>query len=202
MSAVLPALVDTTATRAALHHIAEHVLAAEQHSAIGKLGLFVTPDGFGTRWFAEPGAEERRIRLAGARIIRETRSGITSDEILDANLDAEALAVLYSWWALGDRVLGKLAARDGEELSPITLWPEHFDIATTMTLASDSVNLGFSPGDEFCAEPYVYAGPWTAHEGPFWNAPFGAFRTYTDVAAEPALADGFLAEALDLLRTS
>ncbi len=39
------------------------------------------------------------------------------------------------------------------------LWPEHFDVGTTLDLG-DGVNLGFSPGDAFSEDPYVYVGPW------------------------------------------
>lgn len=83
-------------------------------------------------------------------------------------------------------------------MSAVVLWPEHFDVALTLTTAHGSMNLGFSPGDGFCAQPYVYAGPWEPRAGDFWDAPFGAHRTYRQVAAEadPAAAvDAFVARA-------
>ena len=70
---------------------------------------------------------------------------------------------------------GELAA---ETASKPALWPEHFDLAIT----AGAVNYGFSPGDESIATPYVYVGP---HElpaaGEFWNAAFGAYRTWDEV---------------------
>ncbi len=56
-------------------------------------------------------------------------------------------------------------------------------MATEVELVVGSgVNLGFSPGDSFCPDPYVYVGPWGS-ERPgtpdYWNAPFGAFAPQT-----------------------
>jgi hypothetical protein len=51
------------------------------------------------------------------------------------------------------------------------------------------VNLGGSPGDGFSDEPYLYVGPWTSDrpgDSEFWNAPFGAFRTWSQLGAGPA----------------
>jgi hypothetical protein len=100
-------------------------------------------------------------------------------------------------------------ARPGTRASTIQLWPEHFDAATTVTDArGTSVNLGFSAGDSFVDEPYLYVGP-GGPERPgdpaFWNAPFGAVRTRARVlAAGDAGADtdtdtdcfAFIAEGL------
>jgi hypothetical protein len=183
----LPPLVDTVSTRTVLHRLAEDVLAAEQFAANHELALHSTTDGFATGWFpAEDG--ELRISVAGSDLVRSTRSSSTRMPI--EGVDPDAAAVLYAWWQLGDRMLG---AVDGA--SPVILWPEHFDIGVTV---GDVVNLGFSPGDEFSPEPYVYVGPWVARTGPFWNAPFGAYRTYTEIQSSDAAV--FLAEGLAQLR--
>ncbi|MEZ5250005.1 MAG: hypothetical protein R2713_12570 [Ilumatobacteraceae bacterium] len=53
----------------------------------------------------------------------------------------------------------------------------------------NAVNLGGSPGDASSDEPYLYVGPWTADrpgDPDFWNAPFGAMRTRSELAADPA----------------
>ena len=42
----------------------------------------------------------------------------------------------------------------------VQLWPEHFDLATTI----DEVNYGGSPGDDGHPLPYLYVGPWTPPE--------------------------------------
>jgi hypothetical protein len=192
----LPPLVDTVATREVLHRVAEDVMAAEQFAAIHKLGLQATGTGFATRWFpADDG--ERRLVVAGSELVRETRASSVREPI--AGLDPRAAEVLYAWWQLGDRTLADVVLAAGEKVSPIVLWPEHFDIAVTVTLASGaSVNLGFSPGDDFSPEPYAYVGPWEPAVGPFWNAPFGAYRTYREI--QSADAASFLADGLAQLR--
>jgi hypothetical protein len=101
-----------------------------------------------------------------------------ADEALE--LDATELADLFSWFDLGWRVLDEvMAERIGTCVSStIQLWPEHFDVGTSLELESgEGVNLGFSPGDGFSDEAYVYVGPQSAaRPGPssYWNAPFGA----------------------------
>lgn len=190
----LPPLVDVTATRQTLHAVAERI-AQEQYAAIATIRLSVTELGFATRWFTE-GAEEVRLRAERHRLIRETESG-GEESVIDGLYDPAAAGVLYAWWSLGWRVLHTLEART-DELSPVVLWPEHFDVAVTLTTPDQrSMNLGFSPGDDFCPEPYVYAGPWDQQDGSFWNAPFGAYRSYSEIAAgDPATAAaGFLEEA-------
>jgi len=109
------------------------------------------------------------------------------DAVLD--LDIEGVSVVVDWftiaWEVLDDVLGALPAE--ADPTTIQLWPEHFDTATTVTLpVVGQVNLGFSPGDSWADEPYVYVGPWgDVRPGPtgYWNAPFGA-------AFRPSLANG------------
>jgi hypothetical protein len=115
------------------------------------------------------------------------------DEPLE--LDAAELAVLVEWFDLGWRVLDDLLCELGPAAAPATvqLWPEHFDVGTSVALGSGPgrVNLGFSPGDAFSDEPYVYVGP----QGPdrpgdaqFWNAAFGAYRVRSGVGGASAAA--------------
>ena len=59
--------------------------------------------------------------------------------------------------------------RLASDVEPV-LWPEHFDIGSTI----GEIDYGVSPGDTWLAEPYAYIGPWQVPTGPFWNAPFGA----------------------------
>ena len=78
----------------------------------------------------------------------------------------------------------------GESPSEPQIFPEHFDLGIT----AGPVNYGFSPGDDAIAEPYVYVGP---HQlpppaGDFWNASFGAYRTWSQVTNTQ--------QALDFLR--
>ena len=112
---------------------------------------------------------------------------------LDAPLpiDATAAAELASFLATVDHALHALRTElDGGHATPdhaITLWPEHFDLAT----AIDEVNYGGSPADGEHTEPYLYIGPWSppAVDGGFWNEPFGASVTdATHVTSDAAIA--------------
>jgi hypothetical protein len=69
----------------------------------------------------------------------------------------------------------------------VSLWPEHFDVAfDAATRPGERVNLGGSSGDGYSDEPYLYVGPFSdARPGDagFWNAPFGATRTRSELLA-------------------
>ncbi len=113
--------------------------------------------------------------------------GVT-DEPLE--FDQAALAGLYEWFDLGSRVLDDVLSALGQAAAPATvqLWPEHFDIGTSVATGDRGgrVNLGFSAGDSFSDEPYVYIGPWGPErpgDAAFWNVPFGAVRTRSDIRA-------------------
>lgn len=110
-------------------------------------------------------------------------------------------------WTVLDDILGTLPT--GSEVATIQLWPEHFDAATTVTMPSGQpVNLGFSPGDGFESEPYLYVGPWGAErpgDPTFWNAPFGATRRRSETQGSANAAEfcrQFLREGLDLASSS
>ena len=66
----------------------------------------------------------------------------------------------------------------GEGPSEIQLWPEQFDIATTIS----EVNYGGSPGDAGHDRPYLYVGPFEPPpRSGFWNEPFGASRDRREI---------------------
>lgn len=74
------------------------------------------------------------------------------------------LAALSTWFANADGALGavrkKLAAR-GFKAPPVRCWPHHFDMDSLVALGRGrSMGIGFSPGDEFCDEPYFYVSMW------------------------------------------
>lgn len=204
-------------TRLALQAVAEHVLCAARHQATGRIGLRASPGGFATPPFPSPHGErtlavdgrslvsrddrgEERMRLTtvhDAAVLAEIEPGAptavftpTTPLEPDAALtiDAEAAAVLAGWWALVDDALA--AFRDehaAEELAETQLWPEHFDIATSV----GEVNYGGSPGDGGHQLPYLYVGPWSPPEpdGGFWNRPFGALVPASEITtADDALA--------------
>lgn len=65
------------------------------------------------------------------------------------------------------------------------------------------VNLGGSPGDGSSDgssdEPYPYVGPWTPGrpgDPAFWNAPYGAMRTRSELDRHPA---GLVAAGVEFL---
>ena len=109
---------------------------------------------------------------------------------LDGPLDFEPNQVqsLAAWWWLGWRVLDAVIG-DLKDCSATTtqLWPEHFDAGTTISVGSTKVNLGFSPGDAWCEEPYAYVGPWSEDrpgDAGSWNAPFGAAIRISEVGGD------------------
>jgi hypothetical protein len=146
--------------------------------------------------------------FAGTDLVAEFSAGNDTppigapDEPL--HLSSGQLDPFYDWFDLGWRVLDHtVCAHDAVRRgSTIQLWPEHFDMATEVMLTAGSrVNLGFSPGDSFCPDPYVYVGPW-GNERPgtagYWNAPFGAFATKAQ-ARDAAACLEFLRHGVDAL---
>ena len=76
------------------------------------------------------------------------------------------LGELSRWFAGPADVLEEFSAKlAGLRPEPVLCWPHHFDIATLVRLRpgsgepARSVGVGFSPGDEFYAQPYVYISP-------------------------------------------
>ncbi|OHV34458.1 MULTISPECIES: hypothetical protein [Pseudofrankia] len=78
-------------TRAALHAVAEHVLAAARHRATGRIGLVVTPGGFGTPPF---GDERRTIAVDGTDLVVSVApsDGASGAEVSRAPLSTLAAA--------------------------------------------------------------------------------------------------------------
>jgi hypothetical protein len=105
----------------------------------------------------------------------------------DLQVNEAASLALAKWFQFGQVLLDTLRATvwAPREMSDAKLWPEHFDLAVTITNGERGVNVGVSPGDSFSDDPYLYVGPWdtSALSGPPWNAPFGAVLTRTELAA-------------------
>jgi hypothetical protein len=129
-----------------------------------------------------------------------------ADAVLD--LDIDGTSVVVDWFRIAWEVLDEVVSALSPEAEPATtqLWPEHFDAATTVTLGVDAkVNLGFSPGDSWADEPYVYVGPWgdsRPGSSGYWNAPFGASLPASLVKEETPLEVaclGFLLEGIGYL---
>jgi hypothetical protein len=203
-----------TATRDALHQVAEHVLAAAQFAQTRDVRLGHVPGGFTT--YAElrgqghvmviddkivtEGPAGRRVAplttVAEAAAFLGVTAGLSPSAYTPATplrpdtpleIDLAAAQTLANWYATGDAGLQAFTTEIGAGPVRPTLWPEHFDLAISI----DDVNYGASPGDQHVEEPYLYVGP---HAGPptrddFWNADFGAVVTIADIASsDDALA--------------
>jgi hypothetical protein len=136
--------------------------------------------------------------LAGADLSTELSVGHDTPAVGDPDapirVTDHAVAVIASWFSTSavalDAILASAVARVP---SSVQLWPEHFDLAVDVVAGSGRVNLGASPGDDFCPEPYVYLGPW-GHERPgdadYWNVGFGAVQRYEllSTSSDPSAA--------------
>jgi hypothetical protein len=190
------------ATAHSLHALAEQVIAADLYRHTGKIGLRVTPGGFGTPHFAVDGTA-RRIRVDGVELVVEDgddqrRAPLTT--IRDAadlvgleprapdnytavmpleptrplEIDAGAAREIADWFELVHDALARLSTAHGAETpSNAQLWPEHFDLAIMIGEAT----YGGSPPDGEVSEPYLYVSPWKKRTGDFWNERFGASLT-------------------------
>lgn len=183
------------------------MLAAARHAATGRIGLRAVPGGFGTPtfphgdgvralWVVDTTVQVRddqavvahapltTLRAAGelAGIEPGAPSAVyepVTELDLDRSLAADptAAATIAEWFALCDAALLELVSDVGATAAAVQLWPEHFDLATTI----DKVNYGGSPGDVDHPEPYLYVGPHSVPDGPFWNEPFGASRSRSEI---------------------
>jgi hypothetical protein len=213
------------ATREALHALAEHVVAPARHQANGRIGLRFTRGGFGTPFFGNDrqvriddgelvvcqAADVHRVpitTLADAAVSAGIGSPGAPVDVytpstslaVDATLavDPAAAHSLGEWYGFCASVLEQVRS-ESAGASLVQLWPEHFDLAVDFgdEAAGQRANFGGSPGDEGHPEPYLYVGPWGAHEGEFWNEAWGASLSYQDLLG----AEDQRARALDFLRT-
>ncbi|MDQ3827643.1 MAG: hypothetical protein M3325_18735 [Actinomycetota bacterium] len=123
-------------------------------------------------------------------------------------IDAAAAHALAEWFRYGWAVLDAVLAAVSPHTKPtvIQLWPEHFDAAFDLAVTPECrTNLGVSPGDNYCPQPYLYVGPWDGKRpsgSNYWNAPFGAVINYDELrTSEHAVTAGvaFLQRGIDLL---
>ena len=142
--------------------------------------------------------------MSSWRLTRVSASDLPAFEPdADLAVDDAASRVVGAWFAFAESAIERID-RAGATVSDAQLWPEHFDLATIVQLPGGSqVNVGFSTGDAFSDEPYVYVGPHdltALGSDDFWNAPFGALRSYSMLAAtgDPAgTVDAFIVDGLD-----
>ncbi|HET6812137.1 MAG TPA: hypothetical protein VFH50_14125 [Acidimicrobiales bacterium] len=131
----------------------------------------------------------------------------TGDPDETLRVDPAAAEAIAAWLDLGWRVLDGVIGTLGREAEPavLQLWPEHFDAGTNVAVGADRrVNLGVSPGDDLCPEPYLYVGPW-GPERPgdqgYWNVSFGALRRSSELGDDrEGEAHRFITRGLEYLR--
>ncbi len=77
-----------------------------------------------------------------------------------------AFAELAHWFENCYAVLMDLA-KNTPRVSELRCWPHHFDLGMLVIVETEadgslakSIGIGFSPGDESYAEPYMYVSPW------------------------------------------
>ncbi|WP_067668288.1 hypothetical protein [Nocardia miyunensis] len=191
-------------TLRSLHGVAELLLAGPQHRASGTIRLAAAPGGFATTATPRLAVDGNVLRADGAEIgalagvtyaalaaaagvsaqapqgVYADGSGVSPQDTIE--VDPGCARVIAGAFETGDRALRAFAPAN----TPV-LWPEHFDLALT----DAEVNYGVSPGDGAIGEPYAYVGPWTRREGPFWNVPFGAARTLTELGDAEGVRDFF-----------
>jgi hypothetical protein len=218
-----PSADDLARTRESLHRAAEHLLAATLKRATGQIALL--PGAAGVRTPELPDGrvvslDRDEVVVSGAGPVRRARlttlgetaaavglepgfpwtthpPGTSYEPHAALQVDPVAAAALAEWFVLGDEALTTFAATDlaGEGPTRPVVYPEHFDLGLT----AGAVNYGFSPGDESIPTPYAYVGPHSPPApDPFWNAAFGAARTWDELTT-PALALDFLRAGRALL---
>ena len=85
------------------------------------------------------------------------RHAIDSDGRYTATELAEPLRMLATWYADAGGALAQELRQLRLKASPLRCWPQRFNFESSVPLGGQrSIDLGFSPGDEFCDEPHFY----------------------------------------------
>lgn len=159
-------------------------------------GALVRETAAGADYLPIAGSTIRSLAaFAGADLAQAFSCGADCPALgdLDETLQLEpaAMHVIASWYDLGWRLLDRVLGGSASHAAPavVQLWPEHFDVGSHVGLRlGQRVNLGASPGDGHCDEPYLYVAPHGQQrpgEAQFWNAPFGAVLRWSQVQATP-----------------
>jgi hypothetical protein len=132
-----------------------------------------------------------------------TETPALGDADAPLQVDAASVVVMAGWYERGAEAVDDCVVRLGPagDASVAQIWPEHFDLGIDVAVGGGRANLGVSPGDGFSAEPYLYVGPWSADrpgDAAYWNAPFGAVATWSEIPDANA-ATAFFARGLDAL---
>src|SRR5688572_5513876 len=130
------------------------------------------------------------------------------DRDVPLELDRAGSGAVTEWFGIVAAALDHVvcAVPAASDASVARLWPGHFDVAIDVGATPGvRVNPGGSPGDAFSGEPYLYVGPWTPErpgDDGFWNAPFGAACTRSQLDAGDLVgsAAAFLLDGLRRLQ--
>ncbi|MGH2956294.1 MAG: hypothetical protein ACRDL6_04790 [Solirubrobacterales bacterium] len=160
-----------TATREALHRVAEAVVAPARKPP-NEISLRYTRGGFGTPFFEQDGRDSQ-VRVEHGELVRQRGRDEERESLPD--VDRDAASALGDFYGFACSMLEELRGEEADgDPTLVRLWPEHFDIA--FELGSEArgrrANFGASPGDEDHPEPYIYVGPWDTElaSGDLWNA--------------------------------
>lgn len=204
-------------TRDALHRLAFFAVSPTRYKTVGRMGLRNTPGGFGTPDFegrvvrldGDLLIDEKDGNTATSVIttIREAAEffGIDyeaqwfadfhdplqpNDPDEKLNVDIDAARFIGRWFDFGFGALNALRGHgaEGDGVSEVQLWPEHFDPATELGAyeKGQRASFGASPGDESHPEPYLYVASWSEidRSNPYWNNTSfnGASLDYAELA--------------------
>lgn len=227
-------------TRDALHQIAFYAIAPSRYQATGRMGLQAAPGGFGTPKFDDRVARVEGTTLVHEQPDQVASQSITTvraaadffgvDYAVDwyqdfhdplepfdpdrpLDVDDVSARALGQWFHFGTEVLEGVRARgsDDDDVTNVTLWPEHFDTAIEMGSEERGkrASYGASPGDGGHDEPYVYVSAWGEidRSDPYWNESSfeGSSLGYSAIASSPdpvAAAVEFLARGYRALHTA
>jgi hypothetical protein len=226
-------------TRDALHQVAFFAVAPARYQAEGRMGLRAAPGGFGTPEFdgriarvegntlvheQSDAVASQTITTIGAAAgffgveyatdwyeqgFRDPLAPVGPD--VELTVDDDAGRALGAWFGFGYDVLETLRSHgsEGDEVSTVQLWPEHFDPAIEMGSEDKGLraSYGLSPGDRAHDEPYVYVAPWGEIDRTlsYWNDEVfnGSSLGYAELltASDPAkMALDFLLEGHRLIQ--
>lgn len=226
-------------TRDALHQIAFFAISPARYRAVGRMGLKAAPGGFGTPEFdgrvarvegtlliqesdGDVATQEITTIRAAAEFLgldyevewfsnfHDPLAPVDPDRRLA--VDRESALALGEWFGFGFDTLNRLSdqGHEGDEVSEVQLWPEHFDPATELGDhgRGERASFGASPGDAAHEEPYLYVAAWSEidRSNHFWNDDSfnGASLAYTDLleSGDPVSRGlDFLLEGYGILHT-
>jgi hypothetical protein len=200
-------------TREALHRLAVYVISPAQRMTNGEIILQATPGGFGTSALPDGQIRVEGTDLVVERDGTATRAPITTLNAMAAlvgitpdvgqqaqfdvpphgdldeplTVDPRAAEALAAWYRFTTEHLVALrdAAAPENDVTPVRLWPEHFDAAIDLGAESTGhrATYGGSPGDASHPEPYLYASPWAGRIDDFFADPHfsGASLSYDEI---------------------